>query len=156
MLSINPSLPRPRVTTLRQASSIVLLPQRLAAIVTGVLGAVGLLLASVGLYGVMAYSANRRTREIGVRVALGAQRWNVLDLMMREGMRLAGLGILIGLVLAAAATRLMARFLFNVSPLDVATFAGMSIVLVSVALLATYLPARRAAALDPLLALRTE
>jgi len=156
MLSIDPALPRPRVTTFRQASSIVLLPQRLAAIVTGVLGVVGLLLASVGLYGVMAYSANRRTREIGVRIALGAQPSNVLGLMVRDGMRLAALGILIGLALAAAATRLAAGFLFNVSPLDFVTFAGMSVVLLSVALLATYLPARRAAAVDPLSALRAE
>ena len=156
MLSIDPALPRPRVTTLSQASSIVLLPQRVAAIVTGALGAVGLLLASVGLYGVMAYSANRRTREIGVRVALGAQRSNVVGMMVRDGMRLAGAGIVIGLSLAAAATRLMAGFLFTVSPLDLVTFAGMSIVLVSVALLATYLPARRAAALDPLSALHAE
>lgn len=156
MLSIDPALPRPRVITFSQASTIVLLPQRLAAIVTGVLGAVGLLLASVGLYGVLAYSANRRTREIGVRIALGAQRSNVLGLMVRDGMRLAILGIVIGLALAAAVTRLMAGFLFNVSPLDVVTFAGMSIVLLSVALFATYLPARRAAAVDPLSALRAE
>jgi ABC-type antimicrobial peptide transport system permease subunit len=104
----------------------------------------------------MAYSANRRTREIGVRIALGAQPSNVLGLMVRDGMRLAALGILIGLALAAAATRLAAGFLFNVSPLDFVTFAGMSVVLLSVALLATYLPARRAAAVDPLSALRAE
>jgi predicted permease len=155
-LSIDPLLPRPRITTLRQATSIVLLPQRTAAIVTGVLGAVGLLLATVGLYGIMAFSASRRTREIGIRVALGAARSDVLGMMILEGMRLAAAGIVIGLVLAAAATRLIAGWLFNVSPLDGTTFMGMSAIFVVVALVASYVPARRAAASDPLTALRAD
>ena len=156
MVAIDPALPRPRVTTFSQASSIVLLPQRLAAIVTGVLGAVGLLLATVGLYGVMAYSANRRTREIAIRMALGAQRSSVLGMMVHEGMWLACAGVAIGLLLAGAVTRLMVGFLFNVSPLDGVTFVGMSVILITVALVATYLPARRAAATNPLSALRAD
>jgi predicted permease len=154
--ALDPALPRPTVTTLRQETGIVLLPQRVAAMVTGALGLVGLLLASVGLYGVIAYSASRRTREIGVRMALGARRVDVLGLIVRDGMWLAGLGVLIGLVLAAGVTRLIAGFLFDVSPFDAFTFAGMSVLFVVVALVASWLPARRAASADPVAALRAE
>jgi predicted permease len=153
---IDPALPRPLLRTLEQETSIVLFPQRIAAIVTGVLGGVGLLLAAVGLYGIIAYSVSRRTREIGVRVALGAQRWDVLGMVVREGMRLAGTGVVVGVLMAAAATRLIAGLLFNVSPIDGMTFAGMSVLFIAVALLASYLPARRAAATDPLTALRSD
>ena len=139
-----------------KATSIVLLPQRAAAIVTGALGGTGLLLAAVGLYGLMSFSASRRTREIGVRVALGAARSDVLGMMIRDGMRLAALGIVIGLVLAVAATRLLAGWLFDVSPLDRTTFLAMSAAFLAVAFVASYLPARRAAALDPLAALRAD
>jgi predicted permease len=155
-LAIEPAAPRPTVVTMRQATSIVLLPQRVAAMVTAVLGAVGLLLATVGLYGIMAYSANRRTREIGIRVALGAQRSNVLRMMVVEGLRLAAVGIVIGLLFAAAVTPLMKSFLFSLNPLDVRTFAGMSLLFLAVALVASYLPARRAAASDPLAVLRAD
>jgi ABC-type antimicrobial peptide transport system permease subunit len=134
----------------------VLLPQRAAAIVTGALGGVGLLLAAVGLYGIMAFSAGLRRREIGIRMALGADRSTVLWMIVGEGVRLAGVGILFGLAFAAAATRLIAGWLFNVNPLDVATFLAMSTVFVVVALIATYLPARRAVRADPLGALRAE
>ncbi|MEP7383217.1 MAG: ABC transporter permease [Gemmatimonadota bacterium] len=154
--AIDPTLPRPVVTSLRDANSIVLLPQRIAAIVTGTLGAVGLLLATLGLYGMIVYGVNRRTREIGLRMALGATRGDVVWLIIREGMVLAGLGVLIGLVLAAAATRLLASLLLNVSPLDAVTFGGMSLLFIGVAMLASYLPARRAAGADPMLALRVD
>lgn len=155
-LAIEPAAPRPKVMTMRHATSIVLLPQRVAAMVTGVLGAVGLLLATVGLYGIMAYSANRRTREIGIRVALGAQRSNVLGLMVMEGLRLAAIGIVIGILLAGAVTPVMKSFLFNVNPLDARTFAAMSLLFIVVALVASYLPARRAAASNPLVVLRAD
>ena len=154
--AFDPMLPRPAVGTLAHENSIVLLPQRVAATVTGALGAVGLLMASVGLYGLIAYSVGRRTREIGIRVALGARRAQVLGMIVRQGMRLTGAGVLLGLVAAAAATRLIARFLFDLSPLDPLTFAGSSALFLSVALLASYLPARRAAASDPMVALRNE
>ena len=144
------------VTTLREANSIVLLPQRVAAMVTGALGAIGLLMATVGLYGIISYSVSRRGREIGIRIALGARRADVLGMVVREGMKLAALGVAIGLVLAAAATRLMASFLFNVSPLDTITFAAMSLLFLCVAFVSSYLPARRAASSDPMTALRTE
>jgi len=152
--ALDPALPPPLVTTLRRETTIVLFPQRVAATVTGVLGGVGLLLAAVGLYGLIAFSVGRRTREIGVRVALGAQRADVLGMVLREGMRLAGTGVVVGVLLAAAATRLIAGFLFNVSPLDGLTFVGMSGLFVVVALVASYVPAKRAAETDPLTALR--
>jgi predicted permease len=154
--ALDPALPRPTVRTLDQEASIALLPQRVAAIVTGAMGAVGLLLATVGLYGMIAWSVGRRTREIGVRVALGAQRTDVLGMIVREGMRLTGVGVVIGLLLAAGTTRFLTRFLFNVSPFDAITFTGMSLLFIAVALVASYLPARRAATADPMLALRAD
>ncbi len=154
--AIDPGLPRPVVTTLREANAIVLLPQRIAAMVTGALGAIGLIMASIGLYGIISYSVNRRSREIGIRVALGARQSDVLGMVVREGMQLAVVGVVIGLVLAVGATRLMAGFLFNVSPLDGITFAGMSLLFLGIAFLSSYLPARRAAASDPNAALRAE
>ena len=154
--AIDPALPRPAVRTLEHETSIALLPQRVAATVTGALGLVGLLLATVGLYGMMAWSVGRRTREMGVRVALGARQSDVLGMIVSEGMRLAVVGVCIGLILAAATTRLLSKFLFSVSPLDAITFIGMSVVFVVVALVASYLPARRAAAADPMSSLRAD
>ncbi|MEZ4586102.1 MAG: ABC transporter permease [Gemmatimonadales bacterium] len=155
-LAIDPLLPRPTVITLAEANAVVVLPQRIAAIVTGVLGAVGLLLATAGLYGVIAYSVGRRTREIGVRVALGAARGDLLRLVLQEGMRLALVGTLIGVALALAAGRLLGSLLLSVSPSDLLTFAVTVSLLVLTTLLASYLPARRAARADPMSALRLD
>jgi predicted permease len=152
----DPFLPTPTVTTLSAAIGGALLPQRVAAAVTAVLGFVGLLLAAVGLYGIVAYLGGQRTREIGVRVALGADRGDVLRLVVGEGMRPVAVGMAIGLVLALGATRLLMSFLFGVSPLDAFTFVGVAAILTAVALTASYLPARRAAATDPVRALRAE
>ncbi len=154
--AIDRGLPAPLVTTLREANSVVLLPQRVAAIVTGALGLIGLVMATVGLYGIISFSVNRRGREIGIRIALGARRSDVLRMVVREGMRLAAFGVAIGVLLAAAATRLLASFLFNVSPLDVLTFAAMSALFLGIAFFSSYFPARRAAASDPMVALRTD
>ena len=140
--------------TLQQATSIVLLPQRVGVVVTAALGGIGLLLAAAGLYGVLAFSASRRSREISIRLALGAARADVLRMMVNEGMRLGAIGIVVGLALAAATTRLMQGWLFGVSPLDIRTYAGMATVFVAVALIASYIPARRAAGTDPVSALR--
>jgi predicted permease len=156
ILAIDPAVPRPAISALKDATSIVLLPQRVAALVTGVLGGVGLLLSCVGLYGVMAHSVQRRTREIGIRLALGAQPSTVLGMVVREGFSLAVVAVLIGLVLAAAAARAIEGFLFTVSPFDPAAFAGMSLIFLSVAFVACYLAARRTATADPLAALRTD
>ncbi len=151
-----PNLPPPQPTTLAAATSIVLLPQRVAAAVTGTLGVVGLLLAAVGLYGVIAYSMSQRTREIGIRMALGADRKSVLGLVIGEGFRLVGVGIAVGVALAFGATRFMQPFLFGVSPVDPLTFGGITVGLAFIALLASYFPARRAAGADPAVVLRQE
>jgi predicted permease len=156
VLSIDPLLPPPRIATLEQATAFVLLPQRAAAVVTGVLGAAGLLLASVGLYGTIAFAASRRTRELGIRVALGATPSSLSGMVLREGLWLSAAGIVIGVPLAAASTRLLSAWLFGVSPLDPGTFVLMSAVLVAIGAAASYLPARRAAALDPVSALRAD
>ena len=153
---IDRGLPAPVVTTMREANSIVLLPQRVAAIVTGALGAIGLIMATVGLYGIISYSVNKRSREIGIRVALGARQADVLGMVVREGMKLAAFGVAIGLLLAAAATRRVSAFLFNVCPRDAMTFAGMSALFLAIAFVSSYLPARRAASSDPMTALRTD
>jgi ABC-type antimicrobial peptide transport system permease subunit len=124
--------------------------------VTGLLGLVGLVLAAVGLYGVISYSMSQRTREFGIRMALGANRQSVLGLVLGEGLRLVGLGTGIGLLLAFGVTRFLRPFLFGVSPLDPLTLAGMTCALAAIALLASYIPARRAASADPASVLRLE
>src|SRR5262249_3636612 len=129
---------------------------RLYAILFGVFAAVALALASVGIYGVMAYSVSERTREIGIRVALGAQRRDVLKLVVAQGMKLTSIGAVIGLGSSLALTRLMQSLLFEVSPTDPWTFAGLAALLSIVAMLACYIPARRATKVDPMIALRCE
>ncbi len=151
----DPLLPPPVVVTMDAATSVGLLPQRVAAVVTGVMGLLGLLLAVVGLYGVVSFTVGQRTREIGVRMALGANRANVLGMIMRDGMRLVFVGVAIGMVLSFGATRVMAKFLLGVSPLDPVVFAAIPIGLALAAMAASYLPARKAAATDPLEALRS-
>ena len=154
--AIDPGAPRPAVTTLEEAMAVGLLPQRVAAIVTAVLGGVGLLLASVGLYGIIAWSAGARTREIGIRVALGARRADVLRLIAGDGMRLTALGLVVGLAIAALVTRLMTSLLFGVSALDGLTYAIMTVLLAAVGLTASLAPALRATRVDPQRILRSE
>jgi ABC-type antimicrobial peptide transport system permease subunit len=144
------------VSTLREENGIVLLPQRVAAMVTGALGVVGLLLASVGLYGIIAYTAGRRTREIGIRVALGAAHEDVLKLIVRQGMRPVIVGIAIGLAGAAAASTVLANMLFGLSPRDPVSFVVVPVVFLGIALAACYIPARRALRIQPTIALRSE
>jgi len=152
----DPRLPVPRASMLADDARVVLFPQRAAAIVTGGLGLTGLLLAALGLYGTVAASVARRTREIGIRLALGASRGEVLRKVVGEGAWLAVAGVAIGLPLAALATPLLQQWLFEIDPLDPATYTALSLLLGMVALAASYLPARRAAAVDPLRALRTD
>lgn len=115
-----------------------------------------LLLAAIGIYGVMAYSFSQRTHEIGIRIALGAQRMDILRLAVGEGMRLVIIGLAFGLVGAAVLTRFVRTMLFDVSPADPLTFTAISGILAGVAFLACYIPARRATRVDPLVALREE
>jgi len=121
-----------------------------------VFAALAVLLAAVGLYGMVAYAVSQRTAEIGVRMALGATRADVSRLVVMQGLRPAAIGIVLGLVAAAFASRLLTTLLFNVAPLDPLTFSAVPPLLLAVAGLASYLPARRAVRLDPTIALRTE
>jgi ABC-type antimicrobial peptide transport system permease subunit len=122
----------------------------------GTTGVVGLLLATVGVYGVLSYSVEQRTREIGVRVALGADRRRVLKLIVRQGLTLVGVGVAIGLVTALAAMPWAQNHLFQVSPFDPGTFAAVAGILLLVAFLASYLPALRATKVDPIVVLKGE
>jgi putative ABC transport system permease protein len=119
-------------------------------------GGLALALAAVGVYGVLSYSVTQQTREIGIRMAMGAERSNVLRLVVTQGLKLTALGLLLGLAGAAAATRLLAGFLFGVGAADPITYAGTAAVFLAVAFAAAYLPALRATRMDPLAALREE
>ena len=129
---------------------------RLAGTLFGVFGVVGLLLAAVGLYGVMSYSVSRRTREIGIRMALGAQTGEVRGLVVRQGMLLTLIALVLGVAAAWAMARLSAGFLYGVKPHDLVTFTGVPVFLAAVAFVACWIPSMRAARLDPLTALRHE
>ena len=131
-------------------------PETALAQLGGFFGVTALALACLGLYGVLTLTVVQRTREIGLRVALGAQRWSVLSLVIGSGLKLALFGLLTGLVGAIALTRLVSSQLFGVNPTDPATFIAVGSLLIGVALLACWLPARRAARVDPMEALRTE
>ncbi len=144
------------VRTMEDHMGMALLPARLGGSVLGLFGVLGLLLAAVGIYGVMAYSVAQRKRELGIRVALGADRGSVLKQVLGEGLKLTAIGTVLGLGGAFGAARLLEGLLYNVSAFDPAAFFGVPTVLVMVAAFAVYLPARRAAAVDPIAALKSE
>jgi ABC-type lipoprotein release transport system permease subunit len=127
-----------------------------ATLLLGIFGGIALLLAAIGIYGVMAYTVSLRMREMGIRMALGAQRTDLFRLVVGHGLNLAALGVAAGLLGALAATRFMTRLLFGISATDPATLAGVALLLIAVAALASYLPARRATQGDPTLALHQE
>jgi putative ABC transport system permease protein len=130
--------------------------RRLNMMLLGILAALSLVLAVIGIYGVMSYNVTQHTREIGIRMALGAQKTDILKLVLGRGAALALVGVLIGLGVSLALTRLMSGLLFGVSATDPATFGGIAALLFAVALVACYLPALRAIRVDPLIALRYE
>jgi predicted permease len=131
-------------------------PSQMGALLSGALGFLALLLASAGIYAVMAYAVTQRTREIGIRMALGSQNRDVLGLLLREGMRRVGVGVAIGLLASIGGSRLLSKFLYGLSSLDGLAFAAVSVLLAAVALLACWIPARRALRVDPMIALRYE
>lgn len=154
--SVDPDLPIAEVMTLSTIRDNAMAQPRFLMLLLASFGVLALVLACIGMYGVISYSVMQRTSEIGVRMALGAQRGNIFKMVLSQGARLAILGILIGLVAAFGFTRLMESFLYGVPPTDPLTFVGVSLLLALVALLACYLPARRATRVDPLIALRYE
>ncbi|HVG29683.1 MAG TPA: ABC transporter permease [Pyrinomonadaceae bacterium] len=156
MQQLNKSLPLYNVKTMRSHVRAALAVDRMFAVLLGVFGGAALLLAGVGVYGVMSYAVAHRTREIGIRMALGAKPRDVLRLVVGQGMTLILIGGAIGLALAFALSRVVSGLLFNLSATDPLTFAGVTLLLGSAALLACYLPARRAAKVDPMIALRHE
>ena len=154
--SVNGSLPLALVRTLQDVYDRSMARTTFALVMLAIAGGMALLLGLIGIYGVISYAVSQRTREIGIRMALGVDHKEVKRMFVRHGLVLAGIGIVIGVGVAAGVTRLMASLLFHVSPLDGLTYVAVSLVLATAAVLASYLPARRAAGLDPVEALRAE
>jgi hypothetical protein len=154
--SVNPNLPLAAVQTLAEIEANSMAQTSFAMTMLAVAASVALLLGVVGIYGVIAYVATQRTREIGIRMALGAQMADVRRMFLRHGLWLTVSGIALGIGVALVLTRVMSAMLFGVGPMDPLTYAAVSAALAAVALLAIYLPARRAAQLDPVVALRAD
>src|SRR5262249_25720357 len=146
---LDPNVALDKAMPYSNAISFSMFGYKMAALLIGILGALGLVLAGVGVYGVLAAHVAQRTREFGIRIALGAEPRTVLALVVGPGALVVAGGALAGLGLAAVLTRFLQSFLFNVSPLDPVTFVGVPLILSGVALLAAYLPARRATRVDP-------
>jgi putative ABC transport system permease protein len=154
--ALDPDLPVYDVATMDRRFSDSLARRRFSTLLLGALAAVASLLAAIGIYGVLAYAVNQRTHEIGVRMALGAGRRDIVRLVVGQAVVMVALGIAAGLVGALALTRVMESLLFGVSATDAATFVAVPLVLAAIALVASYIPARRATRVDPLVALRHE
>jgi ABC-type antimicrobial peptide transport system permease subunit len=154
--TLDPRMALVGVETLEQHMQLPLFPARAAGVLLGMFGALALLLAVVGLYGVISYSVSQRTREIGVRMALGARRMDVIRLVLGQGLRLTLIGMGIGLVGAFGVTRVLSNVLYGISPTDPVSFLAVAAMLTMVALAASYVPARWATRVDPMQALRSE
>ena len=153
---VDPNQPVEDVATMEQRFSTAIAPQRFNALVLAIFAGMAVVLAGVGVYGVVAYSVTRRTKEIGVRMALGAQRQDVLKLVLRHGVLLVALGVGLGVAGALGLTGFLSSLLYGVKPTDPLTFIAVSLLLTGVALIASYIPARRATRVDPMVALRYE
>jgi putative ABC transport system permease protein len=156
LAALDPGQSAVRVATMEELVAANLAQSRFSALLLNCLSGLALLLAAVGIYGVLAYSVARRTGEFGIRLALGAQAGDILKLVVGQGMILVAAGIGLGLLASFALTRLLTKLLFGVSPSDPLTFAGIALLLTAVAFVACWLPARRATRVDPLVALRHE
>ena len=154
--SVNANLPVANPRSLAEIRAGSMAQTSFALTMLGIAAGVALLLGVVGIYGVIAYIALQRTREIGVRMALGAQASDVRRLFVGHGLKLVAIGLTLGIAAAMSLTRLMSTLLFGVGPMDPVTYVSVSLVLGTVALVATYLPARRASRVDPVVALRTD
>jgi putative ABC transport system permease protein len=154
--SIDKDQPIFAIVTMNELVSDSVATRRMTLVLLGLFSALALILGAIGIYGVISYSVAQRTHEIGIRMALGAPRGDVFRLVVGQGLKLAGIGIAIGIVAAFGLARMMSSLLFGVSATDFETFAGVAILLVLVALLASYLPARRAMRVDPIVALKYE
>jgi putative ABC transport system permease protein len=152
--SVDKDQPVSEIRTMSDIVSQAVARQRFSMLLLGLFAGLALLLAAVGIYGVMSYSVVQRTREIGIRMALGAQKRDVLGMTLRHGLQLVAIGVVIGIAGAVGLTRLMASLLFGVSATDPGTFAAITIILAVVALLASYIPAMRSMKVDPVIALR--
>jgi putative ABC transport system permease protein len=151
--TLDPALPVFNVRSMNDLMDASIAPRRFSAELVGVFAAVAMLLSSIGIYGLLAYMVGQRSREIGIRVALGAQRPDILKLILGKGLSLAGTGIVIGLILSTISAPLIAGLLYGVHPIDVIVFVTVPLILLVVAFLATYIPARRATIVDPIIAL---
>jgi putative ABC transport system permease protein len=154
--NVDPDEPLVGVVTMESIVGQSLGQQRLNVVLLAAFAGLALLLGAIGIYGVQSYAVRQRVREIGIRIALGAQRSDVFRLVLGQGLKLALIGICIGLAASFGLTRLMASQLYGLSATDPLTFAGVAIVLAFVALLACYIPARRASSVNPMVALRHE
>jgi putative ABC transport system permease protein len=144
------------VKTMEEYVATSVATPRFQTLLLALFAAVGLALTAIGLYGVMAYAVAQRTREFGIRLALGARPGEVLGLVLRGGLALIAAGLIVGIAAGALATRLVASALYGIDPFDPPTFAGVAVMLVTVAMVASYVPARRATRVDPIAALRSE
>jgi putative ABC transport system permease protein len=156
LAEIDPNQPLVKVRTMEENMATTVAQPRFRTWLIGILAMLALVLAAVGVYGVMSYTVTQRTSEIGVRVALGAQPKDVFRIIVGEGLRLALFGVGVGLVAALVLTRLLQSFLFGISAYDPLTFIAVSLLLTLVAVAASYFPARRATRVDPMIALRYE
>jgi putative ABC transport system permease protein len=154
--AIDPEQPVDRFETIEESRYASMASPRLTTLLLGIFAVLALVIAATGVSGVIAYAVSQRTQEIGIRMALGARRAQVLAMVLRQGLGIVVLGLAVGIAAAIASGRFLSRFLFETSPSDPLTFAAVLLVLVVAALIASFLPARRAASIDPTRALRSE